>query len=185
MYAQPYKRKDDLYLAFVSNYLLICCFVTGIVLHLCEGEDETCQKFIGMNLNSYDASIVVICITIGMTILSILFLVIIAMNTIKTPKVKISDDTVNLELPQDCVRHVYVSFLPATSGDKARAIALKLKQFLPGMEIACGYDESERSSVIKQNVSESAVFVIVYGNGEYAREWITWGLFNQYYLISI
>ena len=166
MHAQPYKRKDDLYLAFVSNYLLICCFVTGIVLHLCEGEDEICKEFIGMNLTSYDASVVVICITIGMTIISILFLVVIAINTIKIPKVKISDDDVNLELPDDCVRHLYVSYLPATSGEKAQAIALKLKQFLPDIEIDCSYNDSEKSSAIKQNVSESAVFAIVYSSGK-------------------
>jgi len=170
MYAQPYKRKDDLYLAFVSNYLLICCFVTGIILHLCEGGDETCREFVGMNLSSYSASVVVICLTIGMTVISILFLILVSSNRIKTPEVTISDETPNLELPPNCTCHAYISYLPATG--KAQAIALKLsiRQFLPGIEIVSSYDELDTEVTLEQHVSESAVFVIVYSNGYFQSE---------------
>jgi hypothetical protein len=34
----PYKQHDDYDLAFVSNFLLICCFTLGIVLKLCDAE---------------------------------------------------------------------------------------------------------------------------------------------------
>lgn len=66
--ARPYKRTEDLYLAVTSNALLIMCFVLGISLHLCgSGVDAeadeingSCTKFVGLNMDSYTASVFVV-----------------------------------------------------------------------------------------------------------------------------
>jgi hypothetical protein len=65
---RPYKRQDDYYLALASNFLLICCFVMGMILKLCseevgnntDNEQDMCKYFIGTSFDSYKASLMVV-----------------------------------------------------------------------------------------------------------------------------
>merc|ERR1712038_368209 len=107
---RPYRNDDDYYIAFVSKFLLICCFSLGIVLKLCNGQDKNqgggdnniCTRFIGLSLDSYKASILVILLSFGMLLTTIGLVVVLAVKTIKTPtvRVKSSGYPPNLELPE-------------------------------------------------------------------------------------
>ena len=61
--ARPFKRDSNLYLACTSNLLLICCFMSGIVVKLCE--DWDCYAIVGFN-NSVAASSIVILLSAAM-----------------------------------------------------------------------------------------------------------------------
>jgi hypothetical protein len=50
--ARPFRLQDDLYLACAGSLLLTCCFVSGIVVQICNDDDsQACDKYIGLNLN--------------------------------------------------------------------------------------------------------------------------------------
>jgi len=161
--ARPYRRTDDLYLAFISNYSLICYFGLGIILHFCES-DDTCTRFVGLSLNSYRASILVVILILSMTFLSIFLLLVIGFNTIKSPVLRLAHtkEVPNLELPVDCTHHVYISYCGITGGDKAQSVALKLQMFLPDIIISFHVDEMGNQKPLQQSISDGAVFIIVY-----------------------
>ena len=75
--ARPFKRDTDLYLACTSNLLLICCFVSGIVVKLCEEWD--CYEIIGFT-NSVGATASVILLSIAMLVLALADMVYKAYN---------------------------------------------------------------------------------------------------------
>jgi len=158
--ARPYKKADDLYLAAISNFALICYFATGIILHLCD-DNEACEEYIGLDLDSYSASLLVVCLIFGMVIISVLLLTVIIINTIITPKVHVvtSDEAPRLDLPESCKNHVFMSHLRTTDGDKADAISLKMQQYLPDLVISSEYDDTGN------NISESVVFISLYSRG--------------------
>ena len=74
--SRPYKRLDDLYIAIASNICLACSFVAGITLHLCgdninesgrpSGSDGICAASVGLSLDSYKASIILVFLSIAM-----------------------------------------------------------------------------------------------------------------------
>jgi len=72
-YAHPYKRNDDLDLAVISNLLLICCFLVGIIIHQCketedvDGGNKTCEKLFGLS-DSYNATLTAAILTAAMLI---------------------------------------------------------------------------------------------------------------------
>jgi hypothetical protein len=141
--ARPYKRDDDFYLAFVGNFLLICCFAMGIILQLCneeqidiadEGDDGTCNRFVGFSLDSYRASLVVVLLTASMIVIAIVSLVITTMNAITAPTVRLktSGHVPNLEMPKECNYHVFMSHVWATGKSKTHSISRNCNCFCQG-----------------------------------------------------
>jgi Na+/melibiose symporter-like transporter len=89
----PSKRQDDYNFVLVSNFLLICCFVMYMILKLCSeqanvdtgNEKNLCKRFIGRSFDSYIASLMVVCLPLGMAIISIFS--IFAVRNMLTPSV--------------------------------------------------------------------------------------------------
>jgi hypothetical protein len=178
---RPYKRNDDYYLAFLSNFLLITCFSLGIILKLCNGDEDndgydfvggdddtgTCHKFIGLSLDSYKASVLVVVLSVGMLLLTVCFLVIFAINKITAPTVRMksSEQAPNLELPEDCNFHVFMSHVWGTGQAKTHAITRKMQLFLPGLKVWLDVDELQDISKLEESVAETAVFVLYYSKG--------------------
>ena len=156
--AQPFKKMDDLFLAVISNFALVCYFATGIILHLCT-EDETCEEYIGLSLNSFSASILVIFLILGMSFIALILIIVIVLNTVRAPQVKVVsvDKAPNLEIDEDCRHHLFMSFL-RHSLDKAEAISLKLQQYMPDLIVSL--ETNDNMDI--QSVSQSAVFIIIY-----------------------
>ena len=64
--ARHFKMATDLYLACTSNLMLICCFVSGIVIKLCE--QSNCYMLVGVFHDSVTA-------TAGIGLLAVLMLI--------------------------------------------------------------------------------------------------------------
>ncbi|EOD33448.1 hypothetical protein EMIHUDRAFT_229823 [Emiliania huxleyi CCMP1516] len=47
--ARPFERSDDLYLSCLSNLLLTCCFVVGILVNICDGDVADCDRVSGLS----------------------------------------------------------------------------------------------------------------------------------------
>jgi hypothetical protein len=169
---RPYKRNDDYNLAFLSNFLLICCFALGIVLKLCNDDEEdydndsteVCQRFIGLYFNSYKASLFVVILSLGMLLFTICFIVILAINKMKSSKVRMSSSgyVPNLELPKHCSFHVFMSHVWGTGQARTHAITRKMQLFFPGLKVWLDVDELQDISKLEDSVAESAVFVLFY-----------------------
>jgi hypothetical protein len=172
----PYKRSDDYNLAFLSNFLMICCFALGIILKLCtdddqdndDGEDSrTCNQFIGLSLDSYKASILVVVLSLGMLLVTAGFIILLAINRIMAPTVRMTSSgyAPNLELPEYCNFHVFMSHVWGTGQAKTHAITRNLQLFLPGLKVWLDVDELQDISKLEESVAESAVFILYYSGG--------------------
>ena len=170
--ARPYKQDDNLYLAIISNIMLTCCFGIGIILKLCNGDDDddpdgNCVSLIGSFSNSFRVSIVVVVFTIGMLVITILALVLIARNLIKAPIVRLvrTGYPPIMEMPKHCAYHVFMSHMWATGQAKTHAIARKLQLFLPQLRLWLDVDQLQEMTDLENSVSESTVFILFYSEG--------------------
>jgi hypothetical protein len=177
----PYKRSDDYNLAFLSNFLMITCFVLGIILKLCTDDDDddgddqdrngedsgTCNQFIGLSLDSYKASILVVILSLGMLLVTTYVIIMLTVNKIMSPSVRMSSSgyTPDLELPEHCNFHIFMSHVWGTGQAKTHAITRKLQLFLPGLKVWLDVDELQDISKLEESVAESAVFILYYSKG--------------------
>ena len=79
----PYKQRGNYNFALLSNFLLICCFVLGCLVKQCEVGNDICQTLIGSGFDYNNLSILVVTLTLGFLILSILLLLVLSLNKIK------------------------------------------------------------------------------------------------------
>jgi hypothetical protein len=176
---RPYKRSDDYNLAFLSNFLMISCFSLGIILKLCTVDDNddqdydydntngTCNQFIGLSLDSYKASLLVVVLLMCMLLVTVSLITILAANKIMAPTVRMESSgyAPNLELPEHCNFHVFMSHVWGTGQAKTHAITRKLQLFLPGLKVWLDVDELQDISQLEESVKESAVFILYYSGG--------------------
>ena len=175
---RPYKRPNDYYCAFSSNLLLICCFCFGLVLKHCDDDDDDdeilgnssgaridleCHRFIGFN-SSMEATTVVTILAISMLIVTASSIIALAFNKLHMPTtiVKSTGHAPNLELPEQCHYHVFVSHVWSTGQAKTHAIVRKMQLNLPGLKIWLDVDELHDLSTLESSVEESAIFFLYY-----------------------
>ena len=175
----PYKNDDNYYVAFLSNFLLICCFSLGIILKLCDedhnGEEDGidkipfCSRYIGLSLDSYNASILVIVLAFSMFITTTGMVVVLAVRRVRAPTVRVVSTgyAPNLELPEECKYHVYMSYANKTGQAQTRDIVRRMKDVLPGLRVRLNSSEEQillvdEEQEIEEVVAVSAVFVIFY-----------------------
>lgn len=170
--ARPYKRLDDLYLATISNMILLCCFVSGVILQICKGDptdDSTssCQDFVGLSLNHYKASFVFFALMVSMLFVTFIFSVIHMINVVTSPSIRLvsSGFKPNLELPNDYTSHAFVSHVWASGQAKTHAIVRKLSLLLPGTKFWLDVDDLKALDELENSVREAAIFVLYYSEG--------------------
>lgn len=166
--ARPYRRDDDFYLAIISNHLLTCCFVVGIVIHQCkEDEDGTCEELFGLSFNSYRATSAAVILTVSMLAATLLSISYLAYNTIQAPTIRlVSTKTApRLSMPKDCTHHLFLSHVWDTGQDKAHKIARMIQLYLPGIKIWLDVDSLENIAMLENSVSEAVHFVLFYSKG--------------------
>jgi hypothetical protein len=155
---------------------MICCFLLGIILKHCTDDDQdndggedfgTCNQFIGLSLGSYKASILVIVLSLGMLLVTAGFIILLAINMITVPTVRMASSgyAPNLELPEHCNFHVFMSHVWGTGQAKTHAITRKLQLFLPGLKVWPNVDELQDISKLEESVVQSAVFILYYSRG--------------------
>jgi len=151
--ARPYKRSNDLDLAFISNIFLLCCFVLGISVHPSQAEDLP--------------AMFTLIITAAMLGLSVLFLVVLAANAITAPSVRLvgSGSKPNLEMSGDCEFHAFLSHIWSTGKDKTHTVARKTQLLLPGVRIWLDVDNLGNMDQLETSVKTSQVFLLFYSKG--------------------
>jgi hypothetical protein len=99
-----------------------------------------------------------------MLFFTICFIIILALNKIKAPKVRMvsSGYVPNLELPKHCNFHVFMSHVWGTGQARTHAITRKMQLFFPGLKVWLDVDELQDISKLEESVAESAVFVLFY-----------------------
>ena len=163
----PYEQQGNNNFAFLTNFLLICCFILGIMLKLCAGDEgggiteQVCSRFIGKNFNSINLSTLCVGLALGLLVISFGILSFLSYNRITAPSVKVvsTNQKPNLELPEDCTHHVFVSHIWSTGQAKTHAIARKLQLMVPGLQVWLDVDELNDISKLEQCVDQSAAFV--------------------------
>ncbi len=167
----PYKRRDDYNLAFLSNLILIFCFLLGIVLKLCGEADKHdddkisfCTRFIGDSFDFYRASLLVVILTVTMLLATISLVAINAMRNTTESIVRMVSTrySPNLELPEECSFHIFLSHVWSTGQSQTHAIVRKMQLFMPGLKIWLDVDELTGMDELEESVKASAVFVIFY-----------------------
>jgi len=110
---RPYKRDYNFYLSTISSVLLVLCFGLGIILHLCEGDDDnenegTCHSFVGLYHDSYKASVAVTALTFGMLLITVC---VVFLQVYRAPIVRLQSTGYppNIEMPTTCNYHVFLS----------------------------------------------------------------------------
>jgi len=170
-HARPYKRKDNLQLAILSNMLLTCCFLVGIIIHQCkEGEDDNCKKLFGLSNSyqatsiSYQATLLAVILTAAMLILFVLSIFIQSVNEIKTHIVRLisTNDKPNMSLPGECKYHFFMSHTWASGQDKVHKIARMLNLYVREVKIWLDVDQLENLNNLEDEVVKCAHFILFY-----------------------
>jgi len=165
--SRPFKRRNDLDLAFVSTILLLCCFILGIALHFCQRDsEEVCRLYIGDSFNSYNMTLWTVILTAVMMGITVLSLLMIAVNAIVSPTVRLvsSGSRPNLEMPADCKFHAFFSHTWSTGQDKTHTIVRKLQLLIPGVRIWLDVDELKNMDELEHSVGNCVVFFIFYSS---------------------
>ena len=134
----PFKRSDDLYLACMSNFLLICCFTSGIVIKLCDESgafvDYSCAYYTGLP-GSYEATVLVGVLSITMLVVAVLVVAMNIATASASPTIRLvsSGREPALELSEGCEHDGFVSHVWSTGQDQAATIVRRLQMLLPGI----------------------------------------------------
>ena len=166
-YARPYKRTDNFHLALISSILLICFFSLGIVIQLCDDDEDLCNRTIGFNFTSLKATVVALILTASMLFVTIISLVIVTINTKNAPTIRLAKTGYepNLELPKHIDYHAFLSHVWHTGQGKTHAIVRKLQLHVPGIRVWLDVDDLENIGMLEKSVANCVVVVIFYSKG--------------------
>jgi len=171
--ARPYKRNDDLYLSVISNLLLTCCFVVGIMIHQCKEEDDwdeesnSCERIFGLSLNSYQATLVAVFMTAATLIVFTLSIIVLTVNAMNEPTICLvsTNRTPNLDMSAGFKNHIFFSYVRKAENDKGHKIVQILQLFLPEVDICFDVDALKNISLLEESVAKAAHFVLFYSKG--------------------
>jgi len=169
--AQPYRENDDLYVGVITNMLLTCCFIVGIIIHGCKEDDDesykTCEQTFGLSLNPYRATIFAVILTASELLVSTSFVLVLAVNVVNAPAIYLTSTncTPRLDMPKDCKYHMFVSHIWSTGQDKVHKIVRMLQLYVPELIIWLDVDILEDLSDLEASVSDAAHFVLFYSKG--------------------
>jgi len=170
--ARPYRHKDDLDLAIISNLLLTCCFLVGVIIHQCkegedvDGENNMCMKLFGIS-DSYKATALAVILTAAMLIAFVLFVFVQSVNELKAPTVRLAstNGAPRMDMPGDCKYHFFISHVWVSGQDKVHKIVRTIKLYIQGIQIWLDVDVLENLGDLENSVEESAHFVLFYSKG--------------------
>lgn len=133
--AHPFRRSDDLYLACLSNLLLTCCFISGIVIQICEGGDDNlaCKELIGLNLDWYSSTVFFMVFSMVMLVAALLTIIgkVLSAGAKPTFRLVSSGREPILELPPTQHFHAFISHVWSTGQDQVKCGHATLVLALP------------------------------------------------------
>ena len=164
--AQPYERKTDQLLAFLSSCLLCCCFVFGLMLKLCE-EGETCDDYFGL---ASPEAVSILVVGVGLGILAVVLGVIILLGTVvlsshQAVRLTSTGFEPSLQLTAGCSFHAFISHAWKTAQDQTHALVRSLQLLVPGILIWLDVDQLEDVGKLDEAVEMSMAFIIFLSKG--------------------
>jgi len=169
-YACPYKRTDDFQLAIISNMLLICCFTLGIIVQLCDNDNDLCKKKIGLSFNSFKATVVAVVLTLFMLVFTSLFSTVVVVEAITPTTICLISTGYqpSLELPEDVNHHALFSRYWRTGDANIHSIWNKLRFHIPGVKIWMELDNLEETRNSYDLVADCAILMVYYREGYFS-----------------
>jgi hypothetical protein len=165
--ARPLRRADNLYLAALANLLLTLCFVSGIIIKLCEQDDEsalatetTCEATVGL-ASKYQTSLIVVvasAIVLAAAVLMICWQAITTQH--KTIRLRSSREEPVLTLPRGCHFHAFVSHAWSTGQDQTHTLVRQLQLLCPSMRLWLDVEQLDDVGKLEESVRQSAIFCI-------------------------
>ena len=166
--ARPFKRVDDLYLACTANLLLLCCFISGTVIQLCESAayEDMCYTLVGFE-SARSASEFVIALTAAMLAASLLLLLFKTASAVRAPTIRLSSSGRHpvLDLPRACHFHGFISHVWATGQDQTHTVVRRLQLLLPGVRIWLDVDNLEDLGKLEESVADAMTFLVFLSAG--------------------
>ena len=155
-FIRPYKRSDDLYLALITNVLLVSCFSMGSILEIRE--------------QSYGTSLLVVIFIFTVLIISVLAIVVMAYTVTTYPQIRLAKScqkpNYELRLEANCTFHAFSSHVWKTGQHRTHAIVRKLQLLMPELKIWLDVDEIDKAGGdLEHAVEDSVVFLLVYSRG--------------------
>merc|ERR550514_1853618 len=166
--ARPFKRDDDLYLACTANLLLACCFISGMVIQLCESAayEEMCKTLVGFD-SAHGASEFVVALTAAMLAASLPVLLFKTVSAVRAPTIRLvtSDRPPTLELCPECHFHGFISHCWGTGQDQTHTVVRRLQLLLPGVRIWLDVDNLEDVGRLEESVRDATTFLVFLSAG--------------------
>ena len=137
-----------------------------------DNSNATCDRFIGLSLNSDKASMAVLLLALCMLSITIFLVVVLAVNKIRAPTVKMvsTGHAPRLELPDHCNFHVFMSHVWVTGQAQTHAIARKMQLLLPELKVWLDVDQLNDTSKLEDWVAVSSVFILSYTKNYFKSE---------------
>jgi hypothetical protein len=166
MFAQPYKRFDDLKLAAFSNLLLMFICAMSIITKLCDDSDNSCSLLIGL-AGPDGAALLVVLLTISLLVVSAAVIAFQVANAASAPRIKLASTrrAPVLDLPVDCQFHCFLSHVWDSGQDTTHTIARKMQLLLPEMQIWLDVDHLQNISKLVEEIAKAAMLVIFASKG--------------------
>ncbi|EOD33181.1 hypothetical protein EMIHUDRAFT_202403 [Emiliania huxleyi CCMP1516] len=170
--ARPFKRTDDLYLACTANLLLLCCFISGIVIQLCPDPGASaayegmCYTLVGFD-SARGASEFVIVLTAAMLAASLLVVLFKTVSAVRMPTIRLASTgrPPALELCPECHFHGFISHAWGTGQDQTHTVVRQLQLLLPGVRIWLDVDNLEDVGRLEESVADAMTFLVFLSAG--------------------
>merc|ERR1719473_1025553 len=157
-----------LYLAGTANLLLACCFISGMVIQLCESAayEEMCKTLVGFD-SAHGASEFVVALTAAMLAASLLVLLFKTVSAVRAPTIRLvtSDRPPTLELCPECHFHGFISHCWGTGQDQTHTVVRRLQLLLPGVRIWLDVDNLEDVGRLEESVRDATTFLVFLSAG--------------------
>ncbi|EOD27306.1 hypothetical protein EMIHUDRAFT_114743 [Emiliania huxleyi CCMP1516] len=166
--ARPFERDDDLYLACTANLLLAYCFISGMVIQLCESAayEDMCKALVGFE-SARGASEFVIALTAAMLAASLLVVLFKTVSAVRAPTIRLASSgrPPVLELSPECHFHGFISHAWGTGQDQTHTVVRQLQLLLPGVRIWLDVDNLEDVGRLEESVADAMTFLVFLSAG--------------------
>jgi hypothetical protein len=164
--AQPFRKQTDNALQCVSELALIVFFITGILLKLCDIDDDSCSVLVGLadpfvvSIIMFFSGTVMLLVPLGMLVQQLSW-------SRKTPILRIAttkEPPVLLFGPGERY-HLFLSHVWSTGQEQCVVIKRQLQLLLPGVVIFLDEDDMEDIDELETYVHASGVILFFLSKG--------------------
>jgi hypothetical protein len=152
--------------------LLVCCFISGEILHICNEGQPDCDRFVGLSMTERSATVAFVLLTASLVLLVVLALCAkvhaAVASAAQTIRVASTGREPVLDLPRLCRHHVFMSHVWGTGQDQTHTVVRQLQALLPRLSVWLDVDRIRDMSELEEQVASAAVVVVFLSRGYFA-----------------